>query len=136
MTWVGSQPELPSIMFNSHMDVVPVVDDQWTHPPFTAHIDEHGKIFGRGTQDMKSVGMQYLAAIRALKRDGIEQMKRTIYITFVPDEEVGGNFGMRPFVKTDTFKALNVGVAFDEACASPINQFFVFYAERTGYGTS
>lgn len=36
---------------------------------------------------MKCVGVQYLAAIRALKRDGVQQLKRTVHIVFVPDEE-------------------------------------------------
>lgn len=131
MSWTGSQPNLPSILLNSHMDVVPVFADKWTHPPFAAEIDESGKIYARGSQDMKCVGMQYLAAIRALKRDGIQQLKRTIYLTFVADEEVGGFHGMRPFVKTDVFKSMNVGIAIDEGIASPTEVFNVYYGERT-----
>lgn len=83
LTWLGTNPEEASIVLNSHMDVVPVYENQWTHPPFGADIDADGKIFARGTQDMKSVGMQYLAAIRALKRNDI-QLKRTIHVIFVP----------------------------------------------------
>lgn len=90
ITWEGSQPELPSIILNSHMDVVPVYEEFWTHPPFGAEMDANGDIFARGSQDMKSVGMQYLAAIRALRRTGVSKLKRTIYIVYVPDEEVGG----------------------------------------------
>lgn len=66
------------------MDVVPVFAEQWTHPPFGAEIDGDGKIFARGTQDMKSVAVQYLSAIKRLKESGTQQLKRTIYITFVP----------------------------------------------------
>lgn len=82
LTWKGLNPELPSILLNSHMDVVPVFPENWTHPPFGADIDEEGRIFARGTQDMKSVGMQHLAAVRALKRSGAK-FKRTIHISFV-----------------------------------------------------
>lgn len=64
------------------MDVVPVVERSWKHEPFGAEIDD-GKIFARGTQDMKSVGMQYLSAIKALKESGA-RLKRTIHVTFVP----------------------------------------------------
>lgn len=131
MTWTGSQPNLPSILLNSHMDVVPVFADQWTHPPFAAEIDESGKIYARGAQDMKCVGMQYLAAIRALKRNGIQQLKRTIYLTFVADEELGGANGMDPFIKTDVFKSMNIGTALDEGIASPNEEYNVYYAERT-----
>lgn len=84
LTWPGSQPELPSIILNSHMDVVPVFEEFWTHPPFGADIDADGKIFARGAQDMKCVGTQYLAAIRALKRGGVKQLKRTVHLTYVP----------------------------------------------------
>lgn len=114
------------------MDVVPVDEDRWTHAPFAAHIDENGNIYARGAQDMKSVGMQYLAAIRAMKRDGV-QPQRTIHVTFVPDEEIGSEFGMKAFVNSDAFRGLNVGFALDEACAYPLNKMLVFHAERTQY---
>ncbi len=81
-------------------------------------------------QDMKCVGVQYLAAIRALKKDGVT-LKRTIHIVFVPDEETGGIAGMKIFVHSDEFKALNVGFSLDEGIASPNEEFPVFYAERS-----
>lgn len=65
------------------MDVVPVFEEYWSHPPFGAEIDASGRIFARGTQDMKSVGMQYLGALRALKADGTK-LKRTIHLIFLP----------------------------------------------------
>lgn len=86
ITWQGSDPALPAIVLNSHMDVVPVYENLWTHPPFGAEMDETGKIFARGTQDMKSVGMQYLAAIKVLKTNGTH-LKRTIHIIFVPGKK-------------------------------------------------
>lgn len=49
ITWKGSQPELPSIVLNSHMDVVPVFEEHWKHSPFAAEMDEDGKIFARGS---------------------------------------------------------------------------------------
>lgn len=112
------------------MDVVPVFENYWTHPPFAAEMDADGKIFARGVQDMKCVGVQYLAAIRALKRDGI-QLKRTVHVLFVPDEEIGGVLGMQAFVPTDDFKSLNIGFSLDEGCPSPTDVFPVFYAERS-----
>lgn len=84
ISWIGSEPLVPSIMLNSHMDVVPVFEGSWSHPPFGAEIDAEGRIFARGTQDTKCLGTQYLAAVRALKRDGVERLKRTVHIVFVP----------------------------------------------------
>ncbi|GAB0091331.1 hypothetical protein DMENIID0001_061620 [Sergentomyia squamirostris] len=129
LTLKGSDPTLPAILLNSHMDVVPVFPEKWSHPPFSAYMDSDGKIFARGSQDMKCVGMQFLGAIRALKKDGIT-LKRTLHASFVPDEEVGGKLGMYKFVHTDDFKALNVGFSLDEGIASPTETFPVFYAER------
>ncbi|XP_004529658.1 aminoacylase-1 [Ceratitis capitata] len=130
ITWVGKQPELPTIVLNSHMDVVPVFPEKWTHPPFAADIDEEGRIFARGSQDMKCVGMQYLAAIRALRKNGVT-LKRTIHVIFVPDEEIGGTEGMRVFVKSKEYKNLNVGFSLDEGIASADETFPVYYAERS-----
>lgn len=130
MTWKGTEPSLPSIVLNSHMDVVPVFEDKWTHPPFSADIDSEGRIFARGSQDMKCVGVQYLAAIRALKKEGVT-LRRTIHVVFVPDEETGGVAGMKVFVHADEFKALNVGFSLDEGLASVNEVFPVYYAERS-----
>lgn len=130
ITWKGTEPTQPSIILNSHMDVVPVFEDKWTHPPFGADIDAEGRIFARGSQDMKCVGVQYLAAIRALKKNGVT-LKRTIHVMFVPDEEIGGIPGMKAFVRTDEFRALNVGFALDEGLASATDEFPVYYAERS-----
>ncbi|KAJ6644482.1 Aminoacylase-1A [Pseudolycoriella hygida] len=130
ITWKGSQPELSSIMLNSHTDVVPVFENLWSHPPFSADIDENGKIFGRGSQDVKALGMIYLAAIRALKLDGIKQLNRTFHVTFVPDEEMGGNYGMSPFVTSNEFKALHVGYVLDEARVAESNKLSVTNDER------
>lgn len=106
-------------------------EESWTHPPFGAEIDAEGRIFARGTQDMKCVGTQYLAAVRALKKDGVQQLKRTVHILFTPDEEIGSTLGVVKFVPTQDFKDLNVGFSLDEGIASPEEAFQVFYAERT-----
>lgn len=95
------------------MDVVPVFEEFWTHKPFAADIDEDGKIFARGSQDMKCVGMQYLGAIRAFKNANVV-LRRTLHVVFVPDEEIFGPEGMKAFVLSDAFRALNVGFALDE----------------------
>ena len=130
LTLVGTNPELPSIMLNSHLDVVPVFEEFWTHKPFDADIDEEGKIFARGAQDMKCVGMQYLGAIRSLKKNNV-QLKRSIHVTFVPDEEIFGPDGMKAFVESEDFRNLNVEFFLDEGIASPTYVFNVFYGERT-----
>lgn len=142
MKWQGSDPTLRSIMLNSHMDVVPVEREKWNHDPFGAEMTPDGNIYARGTQDMKSVGIQHLEAVRRLKLEGFVP-KRTIYLTFIPDEEVGGSRGMQPFVDGQKpfdpnaaneirFEDMNVGLCLDEGIASPReNSFYAFYEERS-----
>jgi aminoacylase len=113
LKWSGSDPNLPSILLNSHTDVVPVEHDKWSYPPFGAHIDSQGNIYARGSQDMKCVGMQYLEAIRKLKASGFQPL-RSVYLSFVPDEEIGGHAGVEKFADTHVFNNLNVGIVLDE----------------------
>ena len=50
---------------------------------------------GRGTQDMKCVCVQYIEAIHRLQqRAGGWTPVRTVYLTYVPDEEIGGKDGI------------------------------------------
>ncbi|KAG8075941.1 hypothetical protein GUJ93_ZPchr0006g42606 [Zizania palustris] len=79
---------------------------------------------------MKCVGMQYLEAIRRLRSAGFIP-DRNIYITFVPDEEIGGHGGVEAFVASKEFKDMNVGLILDEGLASPGEEYRVFYAERS-----
>ncbi|NXJ32114.1 ACY1 protein, partial [Ciconia maguari] len=113
LTWQGTNPRLRSVLLNSHTDVVPVFEEHWTYPPFEAVKDSQGNIYARGAQDMKCVSIQYLEAIRRLKAEG-KCFARTIHLTFVPDEEMGGHKGMEMFVQRPEFRALNVGFALDE----------------------
>ncbi|XP_051154223.1 aminoacylase-1-like [Leptopilina boulardi] len=130
ITWTGTEPEKDSILLNGHMDVVPVFPEDWKYPPFSAHIDEKGDIYARGSQDCKCVSIQHLEAIRRLKLNGIH-LKRTIHISFVPDEEIGGHDGMKAFTQTNYFKSLKIGFALDEGSASINDEFSLTYGERT-----
>ncbi|KAI4358029.1 hypothetical protein L6164_001939 [Bauhinia variegata] len=130
LKWLGTNPHLPAILLYSHTDVVPSELDKWTHHPFSAHIDEKGDIYARGSQDMKCVGMQYLEAIRRLKASGFQPL-RTVYLSFAPDEEIGGHDGAEKFAESEIFDNLNVGIVLDEGLASPGENYRAFYAERS-----
>ncbi|OCT85693.1 hypothetical protein XELAEV_18023864mg [Xenopus laevis] len=129
LTWRGTEPQLRSVILNSHIDVVPVFEESWTYPPFSAHKDKSGNIYARGAQDMKCVTIQYLEAVRRLKSEG-RHFPRTIHLTLVPDEELGGHTGMELFVQHPEFQALNPGITLDEGLANPSEEFSVFYGER------
>lgn len=131
LKWPGKDPRLPSILLNSHTDVVPSENHKWAHHPFSAHLDPStGNIYARGSQDMKCVGIQYLEAIRKLRDSGFQPL-RDVYLSFVPDEEIGGHDGAEKFADSDVFKKMNVGIVLDEGLASPDAHYRVFYAERS-----
>jgi aminoacylase len=78
---------------------------------------------------MKCVCMGYVEAILRLKQHQY-QPKRTIHLSFMPDEENSGRRGMGEFVKSADFKELNVGFALDEGLANEGNAYTVFNSER------
>lgn len=130
LTWQGSDPSLPSVLLNSHMDVVPVKKEDWKHDPFEAVMEENGDIYARGAQDTKCVGIQYLEAIRNLKHQGFKPL-RTVHVSFVPDEEVGGGDGFAKLINSSVFGSLNVGIGLDEGLASESETYKVTNAERS-----
>lgn len=95
-------------------------------------MDEKGNIFGRGSQDMKSVTIQHIEAIRRLKLNGI-RLRRTIHISLMPDEEIGGENVMKKFVQTMEFKNLKICFALDEGDSSATNKILVSYGEKTWF---
>lgn len=132
MTWNGTDPSLHGVLLNSHMDVVPFEEDKWKlGKPFGFKTSD-GTIFGRGAQDMKSIGIQQVEAVRRLSSSGFTPRK-TIYILFVPDEEVGGKKGMAQLCASGFFDAHKVGVAFDEGMPSPSDEYAICYEERYPY---
>ncbi|XP_062099155.1 uncharacterized protein LOC133805071 [Humulus lupulus] len=130
LTWWGSDPSIPSILFNSHLDSVPAEPSKWTHPPFSAVKTPDGRIFARGAQDDKCIGMQYLEAIRNLKVKDF-QPTRTVHLSYVPDEEIGGFEGAARFTASQEFRDLNLGFAMDEGQANPGDSFRVFHSDRS-----
>ena len=59
-----------AILLESHMDVVPTDPSRWSKDPFGAEIAD-GKMWGRGTIDMKGIGTSYLYAFIMLHRQKV-----------------------------------------------------------------
>uniref|UniRef100_A0A0D3GE34 Peptidase M20 dimerisation domain-containing protein n=1 Tax=Oryza barthii TaxID=65489 RepID=A0A0D3GE34_9ORYZ len=72
---------------------------------------------------------QYLEAIRGLRDAGFAPT-RTLHISLVPDEEIGGADGFEKFAQSEEFRDLNVGFMLDEGQASLTDEFRVFYGDR------
>lgn len=82
----------PLLLLN-HFDVVPVDRKAWKVDPFAAVI-QNGEIWGRGTMDMKGIGIQQLMALVTLKQAGITPA-RDIVMLSTADEETNGILGIR-----------------------------------------
>jgi len=73
------------VVLSGHTDVVPVDGQPWDTDPFTV-VEQDGRLYGRGTADMKS----FLAVALGLVPEMIERgLKRPIHLAFSYDEEVG-----------------------------------------------
>jgi len=59
--------QLPALLYNAHLDTVPIGAEKWVHEPFNAEIAE-GKIWGRGAADMKSGLAALMVAMRTLAK--------------------------------------------------------------------
>ena len=92
--WVTIGPEdRPGLVLSGHTDVVPVVGQDWSHDPFKL-IERDGKLYGRGTTDMKG----FVAVCLAMVPEMLEAKLATpIHLAISYDEEIGC-VGVRPML--------------------------------------
>lgn len=82
----GNRPG-KKLLFDGHMDTVPVSDPaEWKYPPFAAEIHE-GRIYGRGTSDMKGALSAMVCAAANFARDTEKQFAGEVYVAGVVHEE-------------------------------------------------
>jgi len=134
----GPKPGRPVLIVNGHLDVVPVDPEAWTRDPFDPAVVD-GRIYGRGSADMKG---GIAAAIRAL--DALDAAGRPrgcdVVFHFVADEERGGALGTRAL--------LDAGLIRGDACLVPeptgldlcvaergLLHGYVHLAGRSGHGS-
>lgn len=88
-------PEQPGgIVLSGHTDVVPVDGQSWSSDPFEM-TQRDGRLYGRGTADMKGFLAAALASIEEFKS---RKLERPIHLAFSCDEEVGCR-GVRPLIR-------------------------------------
>ena len=81
---IGS-PDRPGLLLSGHTDVVPVDGQNWSTDPFEL-VEKDGRLFGRGTSDMKSFLAVVLAQVPAFAS---ATSSTPINLAFTYDEEVG-----------------------------------------------
>lgn len=130
LRWKGKDSSLKPILFLSHYDVVPVDNYEgdeiggdiilrpadadkgpmtdyakvWDYPPFSGAVVD-GRIYGRGSLDMKCMLFAVMEAADALIKDGF-QPKQDIWFAFGQDEENSGIHGAVEIAKY--FKGNNI----------------------------
>ena len=78
-------PEGDGVVLSAHTDVVPVEGQNWTRPPFEL-TEEDGRLYGRGTTDMKG----FLASVLAFAEVAAgADLKAPIKLVISYDEEIG-----------------------------------------------
>ena len=73
------------LILSGHSDVVPVTDQNWHYDPFKMSTED-GKVYGRGTADMKGFIAASLAFAEVINR---HDLKRPLHFAFTHDEETG-----------------------------------------------
>ncbi len=87
----GARPELPALLVQMHLDVVPADPDEWTVHPFAGEIRD-GYVWGRGAVDMKDMCATVLTVVSRWAAEG-RVPERDIVLAFVADEEDTGAYG-------------------------------------------
>lgn len=119
------------LLFNGHLDVVPTGDvSKWTRHPFAADI-WNGRIYGRGSTDMKGAVVAFSIAMAAVANCGVE-LKKPVYLHAVADEECGGRFGTQFIVQNGLLPNVDLAVVGE---ASTYNGEICLVRACTGIGS-
>jgi succinyl-diaminopimelate desuccinylase len=105
----GPNPSRPTLIVNGHLDVVPVNAGAWSHDPFDPQVVD-GRLYGRGTADMKGGIAAAICALDVLERAGRAPGCNLVF-HLVADEERGGRWG--------TQALLEQGLIQGDACLVP-----------------
>lgn len=114
--WRSEAPKRPPVLLMAHQDVVPPGPmGQWTHDPFGGDIAE-GCLWGRGTNDCKSLLIAECEAVEELLAEGFSP-DFDIYLSFGHNEEVQVGDDAKGAVLAARYLAaqgVTLGCVFDE----------------------
>jgi acetylornithine deacetylase len=115
----GRDPDAPRLCLNGHLDVVDPGNERWAHDPWSGAIDG-GRLYGRGSVDMKGAVAAALHALVAVAATG--GTEGDVVLQAVGSEEDGG---------LGTFAALRDDAAF-AACLIPEPTAFAVASAQAG----
>lgn len=108
--WKGKTDKDP-ILLMGHQDVVPAVESNWEHEPFSGDIAD-GKVHGRGAMDCKCTVMAEYAAVEELLEEGFVP-ERDVYLSSSVNEEISGG-GADKIVNFLKERNVHIAAAMDE----------------------
>ncbi len=114
-TWQGSDAKAAPVMWMAHQDVVPIApgtEKNWEQQPFAGVVHD-GYIWGRGSWDDKGNLYAQMEAIEMLLAAGF-QPRRTVYLAYGADEEVGGKRGAAKIAELLKSRGVKLDYVLDE----------------------
>jgi acetylornithine deacetylase/succinyl-diaminopimelate desuccinylase-like protein len=112
---IPGRGEGPSLALLGHTDVVPAAAEDWRHPPFAAHLDEDGWLWGRGAIDMKNETASRAVTMAVLARSGFQPGGDLVFVAEADEEDgvtgVGLNWLVRERPDIGTDYVLNEGAS-------------------------
>lgn len=115
--WRGADAADPLVLM-AHIDVVPVVTDEWAHDPFGAEVvgaGDEAEVHARGAVDDKGALTAILEAVDALIADGFSP-QHDVYLAFGHNEEVAGD-GAQAIVEVLRRRGVRPSLVLDEGGA-------------------
>jgi acetylornithine deacetylase/succinyl-diaminopimelate desuccinylase-like protein len=96
---IRGRGEAPSLAICGHTDVVPADAADWTHPPFSGHVDDEGYLWGRGAVDMKGETATRALTMALLARSGFQPRGDLTFIAQADEEDGIQDVGMSWLVR-------------------------------------
>ncbi|MDP6933321.1 MAG: M20/M25/M40 family metallo-hydrolase [Myxococcota bacterium] len=110
----------PPLCLLSHTDVVTAEPDRWQHPPLSGHVDDQGRIWGRGALDMKGMGAVEAMVMALVQRREVT-LRRDLVLLAVADEEVS-NTGIMDVL--DIWDTIGCSQVVNEGSMGLVGAFF------------
>lgn len=124
--------ERPGLLFSGHVDVVPTGNVAWTVPAFGGEIRE-GRLYGRGSCDMKSGVAALVVAAKAIAASGTP-LKGDLVVALTADEE-RNCLGADALVNEPLFEGLGATIVAEPTSLGLfIAEKGAFWVEVTFYG--
>lgn len=124
--------ERKALLFNGHLDTVPPGDVEWDYGPYSGHIQD-GKIYGRGSSDMKGGLAAMIMAAKAVKKSGLELKGDLIFCGTAGEE--ADSIGAFDFLNKGGLKDIEaIIIGEPSSCGINISEKGALWLEITTFG--